>query len=105
MELPVTIREFERLAVDALSPEVYGFLAGGAGDEVTLADNTAAWRRWQIRPRVLVDVTVRDSGTVLLGRRRPHPLLVAPTAFHRLAHPDGERATARAARPASPPST
>jgi 4-hydroxymandelate oxidase len=100
MELPVTIREFERLAVDALSPEVYGFLAGGAGDEVTLADNTAAWRRWQIRPRVLVDVTVRDSGTVLLGRRRPHPLLVAPTAFHRLAHPDGERATARAARAA-----
>jgi isopentenyl diphosphate isomerase/L-lactate dehydrogenase-like FMN-dependent dehydrogenase len=98
MELPATIAEFERLAAEVLPPGPYGFFAGGAGDEVTLADNLAAWRRWQIRPRVLVDVSSCDRGTVLLGRPRPHPVLVAPTAFHRLAHPDGELATGRAAR-------
>jgi isopentenyl diphosphate isomerase/L-lactate dehydrogenase-like FMN-dependent dehydrogenase len=98
MELPATIAEYERLAAETLPPGPYGFFAGGAGDEVTLADNVLAWRRWQIRPRVLVDVSSRDPGTVLLGRARPHPVLVAPTAFHRLAHPDGELATGRAAR-------
>jgi isopentenyl diphosphate isomerase/L-lactate dehydrogenase-like FMN-dependent dehydrogenase len=56
-----------------------------------------AWRRIAIRPRVLVDVAERDLGTTLLGRPRPHPVVVAPTAYHRLAHPDGEEATARAA--------
>jgi isopentenyl diphosphate isomerase/L-lactate dehydrogenase-like FMN-dependent dehydrogenase len=100
MELPVSVAELERLAAEALPPGPYGFFAGGAGDEVTLADNLAAWGRWQIRPRVLVDVSRRDPGTVLLGRARPHPLLVAPTAFHRMAHRDGELATGRAARDA-----
>ena len=57
-----------------------------------------AWRRIAIRPRVLVDVSERDLGTTVLGRRRPHPVFVAPTAYHGLAHPDGERATARARR-------
>lgn len=56
-----------------------------------------AWRRIAIRPRVLVDVSERDPSTTLLGRRRPHPVVVAPTAYHRLAHPDGEEATARGA--------
>jgi isopentenyl diphosphate isomerase/L-lactate dehydrogenase-like FMN-dependent dehydrogenase len=45
----------------------------------------------------LIDVSERDPGTTLLGRRRPHPILVAPTAYHRLAHPEGEEATARGA--------
>jgi len=98
MEPPANLAEYERLAAETLPPGPYGFFAGGAGDEITLADNLAAWRRWQIRPRVLVDVASRDPGTVLLGRARPHPVLVAPTAFHRLAHPDGELATGRAAR-------
>jgi isopentenyl diphosphate isomerase/L-lactate dehydrogenase-like FMN-dependent dehydrogenase len=75
----------------------YGYYAGGAGDELTLEDNVRAWRRIRIRPRVLVDVSERDPGTTLLGRRRPHPILVAPTAYHRLAHPEGEEATARGA--------
>ena len=98
MEPPANLAEYERLAAETLPPGPYGFFAGGAGDEITLADNLAAWRRWQIRPRVLVDVASRDPGTVLLGRARPHPVLVAPTAFHRLAHPDGELASGRAAR-------
>ena len=98
MEPPANLAEYERLAAETLPPGPYGFFAGGAGDEITLADNLAAWRRWQVRPRVLVDVASRDPGTVLLGRARPHPVLVAPTAFHRLAHPDGELASGRAAR-------
>jgi isopentenyl diphosphate isomerase/L-lactate dehydrogenase-like FMN-dependent dehydrogenase len=64
---------------------------------LTLRANEEAWRRIEIRPRVLVDVSERDPGTTLLGRPRPHPVVVAPTAYHRLAHPDGEEATARAA--------
>jgi isopentenyl diphosphate isomerase/L-lactate dehydrogenase-like FMN-dependent dehydrogenase len=79
----------------------YGYYAGGAGDELTLRDNEEAWRRISIRPRVLVDVSQRDPATTLLGRPRPHPVMVAPTAYHRLAHPDGEEATARAAAAAN----
>jgi 4-hydroxymandelate oxidase len=79
----------------------YGYYAGGAGDELTLRDNVAAWRRIGIRPRVLVDVSERDPSTMVLGRRRPHPVIVAPTAYHRLAHPDGEEASARGAAAAS----
>ena len=56
-----------------------------------------AWRRIDIRTRVLVDVSDRDPSTTVLGRRRPHPVIVAPTAVHRLAHPDGEQASARGA--------
>jgi 4-hydroxymandelate oxidase len=64
---------------------------------LTLEDNVQAWQRIAIRPRVLVDVSERDPSTTLLGRPRPHPVMVAPTAYHRLAHPDGEEATARGA--------
>src|SRR6185437_5400491 len=72
-------------------------IEGGAGDEVTLADNVAAWRRWALRPRMLVGTSDYDPGVTVLGVRRPHPVIVAPTAFQRLAHPDGELAIARAA--------
>jgi isopentenyl diphosphate isomerase/L-lactate dehydrogenase-like FMN-dependent dehydrogenase len=92
-----TIAEFEERAAAVLEEGPYGYYAGGAGDELTLEDNVEAWRRISIRPRVLVDVSERDPGTTLLGRKRPHPILVAPTAYHRLAHPDGEEATARGA--------
>jgi len=91
------LAEFERLAEARMAPGPHGFFAGGAGDEATLAENVTAWRGWRIRPRVLVDVATRDTGTTVLGQRLPHPVLVAPTAFHRLATPDGEVATARAA--------
>jgi isopentenyl diphosphate isomerase/L-lactate dehydrogenase-like FMN-dependent dehydrogenase len=72
-------------------------MAGGACDELTLRENVAAWRRLALRPRVMVDVSHVDPATTLLGRERPHPILVAPTGYQRLAHPDGEPATARAA--------
>ncbi len=96
-EQPRTIADFEARAAELLEPGPLGYYAGGACDELTLEGNLAAWRRIGIRPRVLVDVSDRDLATTVLGRTRPHPIFVAPTAYHGLAHPEGERATARAA--------
>jgi 4-hydroxymandelate oxidase len=97
LQLPPTISDFERRAAEVLPPGAHGYYAGGAGGEVTLRDNVAAWQRLALRPRVMVDCTQRDPSTTVLGRRHPHPLIVAPTAFHTLATPAGETATARAA--------
>jgi isopentenyl diphosphate isomerase/L-lactate dehydrogenase-like FMN-dependent dehydrogenase len=94
---PSSLSEYEREALATMSPEALGYIVGGAGDEVTLADNVAAWRRWALRPRMLVGASRVDPGVTVLGVRRPHPVIVAPTAFQRLAHPEGEVASARAA--------
>jgi 4-hydroxymandelate oxidase len=94
---PRTLADYERAALGAMSPEALGYIEGGAGDEVTLGDNVAAWRRWALRPRVLVGASGCDPSVTVLGVRRAHPVIVAPTAFQRLAHPDGEVAIARAA--------
>jgi 4-hydroxymandelate oxidase len=97
LELPPTILDFERHAAEVLPPGPLGYYTGGACDEITLRDNVAAWQRLALRPRVMVDCTERDSSTTVLGRPRPHPVIVAPTAFHKLATPEGEAATARGA--------
>ena len=94
----ISIPDYEMAARSRLEPAALAYLDGGAGDELTLRDNVAAWRRWALRPRPLVPVGSRDAGVTLLGRPQPHPLIVAPIAFQRLAHPDGELATARAAQ-------
>jgi isopentenyl diphosphate isomerase/L-lactate dehydrogenase-like FMN-dependent dehydrogenase len=80
-----------------VDPKVWCFFEGGAGDEVTLRANVAAFRRWRLRPRVLVDVGEVSAATTVLGTPVSMPLLVAPFAMQRLLHPDGEIATARAA--------
>jgi 4-hydroxymandelate oxidase len=103
LELPPTISDFERRAAEVLPPGPHGYFAGGACDEITLRDNVAAWQRLALRPRVMVDCTHRDPSTTVLGRRHAHPLIVAPTAFHALATPDGEAATARAAAATNTP--
>lgn len=87
----------EQAARERLPRVTYDFFAGGAHDELTLRENRAAYDRLLLRPRVLVGVECRDLGTTILGVRRPHPIMIAPSAFHGLAHPDGELATARAA--------
>src|SRR5919108_307110 len=97
MAEPVNVDDFEELARARLDPGAYGYFAGGAGDEHTLRENRAAFTRWQLRPRVLVDVGEVTTATTVLGSDISFPLLVAPTAFQRLAHPEGELATARAA--------
>jgi 4-hydroxymandelate oxidase len=81
----------------ALSDRARAYINGGAADETTLADNDAAWSRLALAPRMLTGVTEPDLGVTLLGRRRAHPVLIAPTAFAGLVHPDAERALALAA--------
>ncbi|MFZ0043776.1 MAG: alpha-hydroxy-acid oxidizing protein, partial [Solirubrobacteraceae bacterium] len=93
----LSVSAYERAAAASMEPGPAGYIAGGAGEEVSLADNVAAWRRLALCPRVLVGAASWDPSVELLGVRRPHPLLIAPTAFQRLAHPEGELATARAA--------
>jgi 4-hydroxymandelate oxidase len=92
----ISLADYERVATDRLDAGALGYYAGGAADEITLRDNCAAWQRLAIRPRMLVGVRDRDPSITLLGRPRPHPLIIAPMAFQRMAHPDGEVASARA---------
>ena len=92
----VNVSDYEAAAAERLDTGTYGYYAGGSGDEVTLRDNVAAYRRWQFRPRVLVDVADPSTSTTVLGREIAMPVLVAPMAYQRLAHPEGEVAMARA---------
>jgi 4-hydroxymandelate oxidase len=94
---PINLDELEAVARERLPQMAYDYYASGALDERTLADNRAAWARWRLHYRVLVDVSTRDTGAQLLGHPIAAPIAVAPTAFHQLAHPEGEVATARAA--------
>jgi isopentenyl diphosphate isomerase/L-lactate dehydrogenase-like FMN-dependent dehydrogenase len=94
---PVNIWDYERLAEEKLDANAHAYFAGGAGDEVTLRDNVAAFERRKLRPRVLVDVGAVSTATTVLGTEIALPVLIAPLAMQRMAHPDGEEATARAA--------
>jgi isopentenyl diphosphate isomerase/L-lactate dehydrogenase-like FMN-dependent dehydrogenase len=94
---PVNVRDYERLADQKLDANAHAYLMGGADDEVTLRDNLAAFERRKLRPRVLVDVGNVSTATTVLGTEIALPVLIAPVAIQRLAHPDGEQAVARAA--------
>jgi len=96
LEEVVRLAAFEPMARAAIDPAAYDYIAGGAWDEITLAENEAAWTRRRLRPRVLVDVSRVDPTTTLLGSPTALPLAIAPMATHSLAHPDAELATARA---------
>jgi 4-hydroxymandelate oxidase len=88
--------ELHARARELLDPVRYDYFAGGAADEIVLEENERAFRRLALLPRVLRGAEVRDIAVELPGARASMPILVSPTAFHRLAHPDGELATARA---------
>jgi 4-hydroxymandelate oxidase len=94
---PVNIWDYERLAEEKLDANALAYFAGGAGDEVTMRENLAAFERRRLRPRMLVDVEQVSTATTVLGTEIALPVVIAPLAMQRLAHPDGERATARAA--------
>lgn len=94
----VEFDDFERAAAESLSPMAHAYYAGGAAEEITLRRNVEAFRQLRLLPRVLIDVSTMKLGVTVLGVPLSMPLLIAPTAFHRLAHPDGEMATARAAK-------
>jgi len=89
--------ELEALARERLPRAARDYYASGANDEITLARNREAFERAELWYRVLVDVARRQTATTVLGRPVSMPVLVAPTAFHAMAHAEGEAATARAA--------
>jgi 4-hydroxymandelate oxidase len=93
----LSLDALEEAARERLPQMVFDYYAGGAGDEWTLRENRQAFDRWVLRPRFLVDVSNADLRTTVLGQDIPFPILIAPTALQRLAHPDGELASARAA--------
>ena len=93
----VTVDDYEPVAREKLPPDVWGYFAGGAGDEWTLRENVRAFERWMLRPRFLRLTGEPDPATTVLDTPVSFPVLVAPWAYQHLAHPDGERATARAA--------
>jgi isopentenyl diphosphate isomerase/L-lactate dehydrogenase-like FMN-dependent dehydrogenase len=93
----VNVWDYERAAEETLEPGAFGYFAGGANDEWTLRENVTSFTRWVLRPRMLVGVSETTTRTTVLGTEVAFPVLVAPTAFQRMAHPDGETATARGA--------
>ena len=97
MSEPVNVADYIARATETVAPEVWCYFEGGSGDEVTLRANVAAFRRWLLRPRMLVDVSEVSTATTVLGTPMSMPLGVAPFAMQRLLDPEGECATARAA--------
>lgn len=93
----INLADYEALARERLDDNAWSYLAGGAGDEITQRANRAAWDALRLLPRVLRPLAGGHTRVELLGRTLAHPLLVAPMAYQRLAHPDGEIAVAAAA--------
>jgi 4-hydroxymandelate oxidase len=93
----INVADYLEAARERVAPEIWCYFEGGAMDEVTLRANVAAYGRWRLRPRMLVDVSEISLETTLLGMTVSMPLGVAPFAMQRLLVPDGECATARAA--------
>lgn len=92
-----SLHDHERLAQQQLDANAWAYFSGGAGDEITLRANRSAWDTLTLQPRVLQPLAGGHTRIPLLGRTLAHPILLAPIAFQRMAHPDGELATAYAA--------
>jgi 4-hydroxymandelate oxidase len=93
----INVADYAEAAREKVAPELWCYFEGGAGDEVTLRANVATYDRWQLRPRMLVDVSGVTTRATLLGTEVASPLGIAPFAMQGLLDPDGELATARAA--------
>jgi 4-hydroxymandelate oxidase len=98
---PVNLFDFEEIAKATLPKSDYDYYASGSGDEITLRSNRLAFDKMELLPRVLIDVSQRNTTTTVLSTPIAAPILIAPTAFQRLAHTDGEIGTARAAEKAN----
>lgn len=94
---PVSLADYERLAEQRLDAMAWAYFAGGSADEITLSWNRDGFDRLAIVPRVLQGGAGGHTRLSLLGQRYPHPIFVAPVAYQKLAHADGELATAMAA--------
>jgi 4-hydroxymandelate oxidase len=91
------IDDLEARARELLTEQAYDYYAGGADDELTLTENERSWERLRLRPHVLRDVSDVQTATTVLGVEVASPVLVAPMASQRMAHDEGEAATARGA--------
>ena len=98
----LSLDDLERDARHAIGEMAYAYYSGGAEDERLLAGNIDAWAHWQLHPRVLAGIDAVSTTTTLLGTPVSSPVVIAPTAFQGLAHPEGEAATAAAQRPQAP---
>jgi 4-hydroxymandelate oxidase len=92
-----SIFDYEKVAKTKMTPMTWEYISGGAGDEITLAWNHDAYGDIKLRNKVLVDVSKIDTTTKLFGQELAHPILISPTAYHKLVHREGEVATARGA--------
>ena len=95
--VPVSLERLERAARNAMSAEGFAYVAGGAGTEETMRENRAAFERWAIVPRVLRDVSVRETATTVAGTPLPSPFVLCPIGVLEMAHRDADVAVARAA--------
>ncbi|KAG4398690.1 hypothetical protein AAZX31_08G094500 [Glycine max] len=96
-EMITNVTEYEAIAKEKLPKMVYDYYASGAEDQWTLKENRNAFSRILFRPRILVDVSKIDLTATVLGFKISMPIMIAPTAMQKMAHPEGELATARAA--------
>jgi 4-hydroxymandelate oxidase len=93
----ISLTDFEPVAKEKMSPMAWQYINGAAADELTLRWNREAYQRLRIKPRVLVDVSQLDTRITLFGQEHAFPILLAPTSYHKLVHPEGELATVRGA--------
>lgn len=102
--LPVAdVLQFEALARKKLSQMAYDYIRSGGADEITMRENRLAFERLALAPRVLTDVSQIDTRISLFGAELPSPILLAPIAYQRVFHAEGELATARGASAAGAP--
>ena len=101
----VNLADFEPLAVERMAAPAYGYVAGGAWDEISLRESVEAWTRFRFVPRVLRDVREVDVSGRFLGRRSALPIAIAPTAAQGLAHPNAEAEMVAGAAAAGIPHT
>lgn len=89
----VSLDDYEGLAKERVEAGVWAYLCGASGDEATLAENREAFGRIKLSPRIFRDLSSASTALTLFGREYAHPIFIAPTAFHRMFHPEGELAT------------
>lgn len=94
---PVNIYEYEEMARSKMGKGEYDFIAGAATDEITLRRTRAVFDSIMMRPRMMVDISQRDLTTQVLGQTLRFPIMVDPAGNQRVAHPEGELASVRAA--------
>jgi lactate 2-monooxygenase len=95
--VPVDFRKLESAAKDVMHPKAFAYVAGGAGNEETMFDNISAFSKYKIVPRMLKNVSERDTSIQLFGKRYPSPFLLSPVGVLELVHRNADVAVARVA--------